>query len=151
MGPINFIEDQPKLKLRIWDSLFDKFLDPSEVVMDAGTGNLHGSKSQGNVEHWHYVLPAGFTDCLGRPVYDGDIFKVDTYPFTSDGDLNYLGVVTYIYDLDYLGWYYDIYPISDRVRGSACGSSLCDVSSNPTFEVVGNILTDPGMLEVKNG
>lgn len=77
-------------------------------------------------------------DKNGKKCFEGDRFTTEDYPFESDGLKNYEGVFEFMEDSDYAGWYYDIRAISDRVRGSACGGSICDLNFE-TLEIIGNI------------
>ena len=87
----------------------------------------------------------GLKDGRDRLMYDGDIFIApDQYPFFSDGEHNYVGVIMWCYG----AWYYDMVPISDGVRGCACGGMLCDSGDEATqsLEVIGNIHENPELM-----
>lgn len=88
----------------------------------------------------------GLFDINGVEIYEGDLITADCYPFYSDDELNYIAEVQYINDSDYLGWYYDLHVVSDRVRGAACGSGLPDIASNK-LTVIGNIYQNPELLK----
>lgn len=76
--------------------------------------------------------PSGLATCsdfLSIPLHDGtrlqigDCFTVeDRYPFFSDGNENYNARLCW--DDDEKTMWYDIYPISDRVRGCAVGGGV---------------------------
>ncbi|MFM7810855.1 MAG: YopX family protein [Acinetobacter junii] len=88
----------------------------------------------------------GLLDINGVEIYEGDLITADCYPFYSDGELNYIAEVQYIDDPDYLGWYYDLHVVSDRVRGSACGSGLPDLTGMK-LTVIGNIYQNSELVE----
>lgn len=42
-----------KIKFRVWDSANKSYIkNPDGVRINAATGDVHGFKSQGNVDHW---------------------------------------------------------------------------------------------------
>lgn len=88
----------------------------------------------------------GLFDVNGIEIYEGDLITADCYPFYSDAELNYVAEVQYINDPDYLGWYYALHVVSDRVRGSACGSGLPDIAHNK-LTVIGNIYQNSELLK----
>jgi len=85
----------------------------------------------------------------GNLIYDGDIFTVDDYPFFNKGFHHYVGIICYEPGLDYLGWYYEVYTVSERVRGAALGHSLTNLAGQP-IKIIGNKYTHPELLEVKS-
>lgn len=89
---------------------------------------------------------SGMYDKSGKEIYEGDIFTSDDYPFTSDGNKNYAGIVEY--EGLSLAWYYDVAKISNRVRGGACGDRLCELDE--PIEIIGNIHENPELLEVQD-
>lgn len=69
------------------------------------------------------------TELLSIPLADGSTLKIgdcftvtDCYPFFSDGNENYNAEVCWCSESYRL--FYDVYPVSDRVRGAACGGSF---------------------------
>lgn len=87
----------------------------------------------------------GLKDCNGKEIYDGDIVVKHDYPFYSEGNRNYVGIVNWVY----AAWYYDIERVSDRVRGAAVGGMMDDDGlAGSDFEVIGNIHENPELLEL---
>lgn len=82
----------------------------------------------------------------GALIFEGDIFKSSSYPFHCDGHDNYVGVIEFIDDEGYCGWYYSPIRISERVRGAACGGSLAELCIND-LRVVGTAYENPELLE----
>lgn len=82
-------------------------------------------------------------------VFEGDVFVVDEYPFYSDGELNYVGVIEYVPDDGYAGWYYGMQAVSDRVNGCAFGSG-CDALEGRVIKVIGSIFDDRTHLNNKS-
>lgn len=71
--------------------------------------------------------------------YEGDIFYIkNTYPFTDKGNTNYLGVIEYVPEDGYCGWFYDLHCTNPKLRGCACGGGLADVEGLE-LTVIGNI------------
>lgn len=95
----------------------------------------------GDFEEVEYLEFTGLYDISGNEIYEGDKFTIDDYPFFSEGFNNYVGVIEYVDDPEYMGWYYDLICISDRVRGGACGASMPDIAGLP-ITVVGNIYAE---------
>jgi len=82
----------------------------------------------------------------GRSAFEGDLFYCDQYPFVRDGNINYNGLIEYVEHPSFMGWYYDLFPVSDRVRGSACGSGMPDLEGLDLI-YVGNKYENPELLE----
>jgi hypothetical protein len=68
-------------------------------------------------------------EMLSIPLHDGTRLKIgecftvlDEYPFFSEGKENYNAELCW--DDNGKMLFYDIYPVSDRVRGGACGGSI---------------------------
>jgi len=83
-----------------------------------------GSEPSATTEGYASMLSISLAD--GTRLKLGDCFTVDgVYPFFSDADENYNAEVCW--DDDSKAMFYDIYPVSDRVRGAACGGSFEDI------------------------
>ena len=78
-------------------------------------------------------------------IYDGDIFVIDEYPFYDEGQLNYVGIIEYVPDDGYAGWYYGLQAVSDRVRGVAEAGSCADLEGK-SIQVIGTRYRDGEML-----
>ena len=116
-----FIDGEGGLFQRIWD--------------DSITGDRLRPLS---VEECVVELAVGLLDMYDETLYDGDIILARVYPFVSDGLVNYHAKICY--SEREFAWYYDIFPVSDRVRGCACGGTLEGfVESGCKIEKVGNI------------
>jgi hypothetical protein len=81
-------------------------------------------------------------------IYEGDIFTVDQYPFFSDGENNYVGIIEYVPDDGFCGWYYGVQAVSNRVRGGACGGGLADLEGLE-IKVLGSKYHNPELLRVR--
>ena len=140
-----------EIKFRAWDSYVGEMYSWSDLGRHNSSGNLSlWNALIGGIDHFHLMQFTGLTDRNGAEVYEGDIFFVpDCYPFISDGQRNYLGVIEYIDNAEFLAWYYDLVPVSSRVRGTACGGPLCDLAEQ-TLEAIGNIHEHPHLLDTTN-
>ena len=93
-------------------------------------------------------------DVNNKEIYEGYIIIMKDYPFYGNAkvitdsnqqcdELNYVGVVEW--DV-YIGYFLNLKPVSDRVRGGAIGSTLQDYDG---MVVLGNIYENPELLEHK--
>lgn len=96
----------------------------------------------------------GCSDVKGRDAYEGDVIVSKHYPFYGDApeitsseglctELNYVGIIGF--DMD--GAYYELKPVSNRVRGGACGDNISIL--NGDFEIIGNVYQNTELLEIK--
>lgn len=96
----------------------------------------------------------GRKDINNVEIYEGDIIVMNDYPFYGNAEvitdsnqqcdeLNYVGVVEW--DV-YIGYFLNLKPISKRVRGGACGSTLQDYDE---MIVIGNIYENPELLDYR--
>ena len=94
----------------------------------------------------------GRKDINNKEIYEGDIIIMKDYPFYGNAEvitdsnqqcdeLNYVGVVEW--DV-YIGYFLNLKPVSDRVRGGAIGSTLQDYDE---MVVIGNIYENADMSE----
>ena len=94
----------------------------------------------------------GRKDINNKEIYEGDIIIMKEYPFYGNAEvitdsnqqcdeLNYVGVVEW--DV-YIGYFLNLKPVSDRVRGGAIGSTLQDYDE---MVVIGNIYENADMSE----
>lgn len=94
----------------------------------------------------------GRKDINNKEIYEGDIIIMKDYPFYGNvevitdsnqqcDELNYVGVVEW--DV-YIGYFLNLKPVSDRVKGGAIGSTLQDYDR---MLVIGNIYENADMSE----
>ncbi len=94
----------------------------------------------------------GRKDINNKEIYEGDIIIMKDYPFYGNAEvitdsnqqcdeLNYVGVVEW--DV-YIGYFLNLKPVSDKVRGGAIGSTLQDYDR---MLVIGNIYENADMSE----
>ena len=94
----------------------------------------------------------GRKDINNKEIYEGDIIIMKEYPFYGNAEvitdsnqqcdeLNYVGVVEW--DV-YIGYFLNLKPVSDRVKGGAIGSTLQDYDE---MVVIGNIYENADMSE----
>lgn len=84
---------------------------------------------------------------LSGGLLTGDIVKATNYPFYSEGNLNYLGIVCYC---NQSCSYFIVYQrISTHVSGRAVSASFEEFNDNE-LEVLGNVYENPELLELKN-
>ena len=113
------------------------------IITSKGYGNV-------SVEFDRIILEefTGLPDINGKEIYEGDIVTSWLYPFTYKDpfvtEKNYVGVVAWS-EMN-LAFYLEMFPISKRVRGSACGGLLASYEAKK-LEVIGNIHDNPELLE----
>ena len=111
-------------------------------------GDYHNIKDE-QIEVLRFT---GLRDKDGKEIYEGSIVITKDYPFYGDDpcekELNYVGEV--FWDEEGLRWCYEMHVVSDRVRGAACGDTLCnwkhDDKNSSDWEVIGNIYENPELL-----
>lgn len=80
-------------------------------------------------------VATGCKDIDGNEIFEDDIIVAECYPFYSDGDHNYSAS---IFKQDG-SWYYDMFPVSDRVCGYSVGDSLsCLVEEGVSIKIDGH-------------
>lgn len=155
-------------KFRVWDKISNMYLGNDSLFIIANCTKFspldmsiempHGvvdpyKKSDGSKFDIILERSLGLKDENGEEVYEGDIFKSKLYPFYSDGDYNYNGAI----GCDFEGWFYEVYPTTERVRGCACDGTMSDLILNSKgekhlrIEVIGAIRKNPKLLIRKDG
>ncbi len=109
----------------------------SAPINDIGAVTIKGKKTG-----IRYPSFSGKQDINDNPIFDGHIVESTDYPFTSDGELNYRGIV--FYSSEDCAFFLDLVAISNRVSGRAVGSMLCDYDN---LEIVGNTEDNKELLK----
>lgn len=153
-------------KFRAWDKKKNIFVPQGEIVF-SDYGDTRVTVVPNCIEYigdscHEYEDPnrfeigqfTGRKDINNIEIYEGDIIVMNDYPFYGNAEvitdsnqqcdeLNYVGVVEW--DV-YIGYFLNLKPISKRVRGGACGSTLQDYGG---MVVIGNIYENPELLEYR--
>ena len=146
-----------ELKFRAWDEeeseMFYSNMYQDKTSMAFGLGNFLKECSDVEVEDTLMQF-TGRKDVNNKEIYEGDIIIMKDYPFYGNAEvitdsnqkcdeLNYVGIVEW--DV-YIGYFLNLKPISKRVRGGACGSTLQDYDE---MIIIGNIYENPELLEYR--
>lgn len=89
----------------------------------------------------------GKKDKNGKKIYEGDILKIDMYPFLSDGVYNYSAQACYDIE-EGCFFFYTFKNKEAKVAGGAVGNTyvLSQIDSED-IEIIGNIYDNPELLE----
>ena len=118
-----------EIKFRVWDEQFKRMSKkPEQIRLNIANGNVHGSRSGGNVETWRLMQYTGLKDKKGNDIYEDDICTVAGMGLAIVDICPYNG--TQFKTLDG----YDV-PVIDCV------------AEDDDFEIVGNIHQNPELLE----
>lgn len=142
-------------KFRAWDKkeneMFYSGNYQAKTSMAYGLGNF--LKECSDIEDTLMQF-TGRKDINNIEIYEGDIIVMNDYPFYGNAEvitdsnqqcdeLNYVGIVEW--DV-YIGYFLNLKPISKRVRGGACGSTLQDYDE---MIIIGNIYENPELLDYR--
>ena len=148
-------------KFRAWDYKNSKMLFPMSFQSGIGVNIPNEYMDYTSTEillgcrfNTELMQFTGRKDINNIEIYEGDIIIMNDYPFYGNAEvitdsnqqcdeLNYVGVVEW--DV-YIGYFLNLKPISKRVRGGACGSTLQDYDG---MLVIGNIYENPELLEYR--
>ena len=140
-------------KFRAWDTKNKKLVSFENIELPYSENvNLDG-QIEGILDRGIILMQfTGRKDITNIEIYEGDIIIMKDYPFYGNAEvitdsnqqcdeLNYVGVVEW--DV-YIGYFLNLKPVSDRVRGGAIGSTLQDYDG---LVVIGNIYENADMSE----
>lgn len=89
----------------------------------------------------------GMYDKNNKKIYYEDIFASEKYPFTSNGERNYLAIVRWFDDASAFGC--EIIKVSNRISGISDGVYSFLEGNGSDFEVIGNIHDNPELLGIE--
>ena len=142
-----------EIKFRAWDNKNKKLVSFENIELPYSENVNLGGQLEGILDRGIILMQfTGRKDVNDKEIYEGDIIIMKDYPFYGNAEvitdsnqqcdeLNYVGVVEW--DV-YIGYFLNLKPVSDRVRGGAIGSTLQDYDG---MVVIGNIYENADMSE----
>lgn len=125
-----------EIKFRVWDEQFKRMSKkPEQIRLNIANGNVHGSRSGGNVETWRLMQYTGLKDKNGVEIYEGDILKVRSLHYEKDIGLDVVCFEKGCFCLRYEYW-------SDGLHK---WKSIENYDSSD-LDVVGNVHQNPDLL-----
>ena len=77
----------------------------------------------------------GFTDKNGNKIFEGDILTSNNYPYKDDGERNYDGIVSWVFN----GWQLVLKLVNENKRGISDRMNQGEIEDLESFEIIGNI------------
>lgn len=120
-----------EIKFRVWDEQFKRMSKkPEQIRLNIANGNVHGSRSGGNVETWRLMQYTGLKDKSGIDIYEGDIVRFDVMKGDDDNQ-------------PYQS--YEKGVVSINPSGVSFGKWVYEYVTN--MVIIGNIHSHPELLE----
>lgn len=137
-----------EIKFRAFDKLSKKMFDvysfnyfSVEVITNSQEGIYADTKS---ILRQDCILMqyTGLKDCDGKEIYESDLIVIPNhYPFYDDNQINYVGVVEWVYS----GWQYILECVNKDKRGISSGVNNhlneegFEENTSTYYKIIGNI------------
>lgn len=124
----------------VYGSLLERDIDTGEIYIRVmNPSNLPPRYADHKVINETVSQFTGILDKSGKEVYNGDVLRGFNYPFVSDGQENYVGIIDWVFN----SWQLVLRKSSDRVRGISDGINHHIETEKLDMEVIGNIFDNP--------